>query len=180
MDRNRAVTGVSLKRLARLRVPLGFACAILAFWLARPTPASLAVGAVIATAGELVRIWAAGHIEKGREITRSGPYRYVRHPLYLGSSLMAAGFVIAARSVVVGVLVAAYIVVTLVAAIRTEEASLDQKFAGQYSAYRSGTAAPVQRHFSLSRAVANREYRSITGLAVGMIFLYLRAKGIVP
>lgn len=169
-----------MKRLARLRVPLGFACAIVAFWLARPTASSLAVGGLIATVGQMLRIWAAGHIEKGREITRSGPYRYVRHPLYLGSSLMALGFVIAALSVAVGVLVAAYMVVTLVAAIRTEEASLDEKFAGQYSAYRAGTASPVERRFSLSRAVANREYRSMTGLAVGMIFLYLRAKGIVP
>lgn len=174
------MNAVATKRLARLRVPLGFACAIVAFWLARPTASSLAIGALIATAGQLLRIWAAGHIEKGREITRSGPYRYVRHPLYLGSSLMAAGFVIAALSVVVGALVAAYMVVTLVAAIRTEEASLDEKFAGQYSAYRAGKAAPVVRRFSLSRAVANREYRSITGLAAGMIFLYLRAKGIVP
>src|SRR5262245_65680100 len=169
-----------MKRLARIRVPLGFACAVVAFWLARPTGSSLAVGALIATAGEWLRIWAAGHIEKGREITRSGPYRYVRHPLYLGSSLMALGFVIAARSIAVGVLVAAYMAVTLMAAIRTEEASLDEKFAGQYSAYRAGTAAPVERRFSLSRAVANREYRSMTGLAVGMIFLYLRARGIVP
>lgn len=169
-----------MKRLARIRVPLGFACAIVAFWLARPTAASLAVGALIASAGELLRIWAAGHIEKGREITRSGPYRYVRHPLYLGSSLMAAGFVIAAKSVVVGVLVAAYMVVTLVAAIRTEEASLDEKFAGQYSAYRAGTAAPVERRFSLSRAMINREYRAAAGLVVGLVALYLRAKGIVP
>ena len=91
-----------------------------------PWPSAL----VIATAGELLRIWAAGHIEKGREITRSGPYRYVRHPLYLGSSLMAIGFIIAARSVAVGVLVAAYMLITLLAAIRTEEASLDEKFAG--------------------------------------------------
>ena len=174
------MTSISMKRLARLRVPLGFACAVFAFWLARPTATSLAVGVFIATAGELLRIWAAGHIEKGREITRSGPYRYVRHPLYLGSSLMALGFIIAARSVAVGALVGVYMLLTLAAAIRTEEASLDEKFAGQYSAYRSGTAAPVDRQFSLSRAVANREYRSMTGLAAGMIFLYLRAKGIVP
>ena len=166
--------------LARLRVPLGFGCAIVAFWLARPTSTSLVIGAVIATAGELVRIWAAGHIEKGREITRSGPYRYVRHPLYLGSSLMALGFVVAARSIAVGILVGAYMVITLMAAIRTEEASLDRKFEGEYAAYRAGTAAPVARRFSMSRAVANREYRAMTGLAIGMIFLFLRAKGIVP
>ena len=50
-------------------------------------------GGAIATAGELLRIWAAGHIEKGREITRSGPYGFVRHPLYLGSTGIGLGFV---------------------------------------------------------------------------------------
>ncbi len=68
--------------LARRRVPLGFACAAAAVWLARPTPRSLAIGSAIAVAGELLRIWAAGHLEKGREVTVSGPYRFTRHPLY--------------------------------------------------------------------------------------------------
>ena len=76
---------------ARFRVPLGFACArrSRSGWRGRRAQ-SLLIGLVVALAGETLRIWAAGHIEKGREITRSGPYRYVRHPLYLGSSLMAS------------------------------------------------------------------------------------------
>ena len=161
--------------LARLRVPLGFACAVVAFWLARPTSSALVIGAVIATLGELLRIWAAGHIEKGREITRSGPYRYVRHPLYFGSSLMAVGFIVAARSIWVGVLVGVYMLITLLAAIRSEEAHLDEKFAGAYSAYRAGSAAPVERQFSLARAmVTNREYRAAAGLAIGLLWLYFR------
>ena len=44
-------------------------------YLARPTPRSLAIGGAIALVGEMVRIWAAGHLEKGREVTQSGPYR---------------------------------------------------------------------------------------------------------
>ena len=165
-----------LKVLARLRVPLGFAFAAVAFWLARPTPASLAIGLAVALAGQAIRIWAAGHIEKGREITRSGPYRFVRHPLYLGSSLMALGFVVAASSVLAAGIVAVYMAVTLMAAMRTEEATLDARFSGEYSAYRAGTAPPVQRRFSLARAFANREYRAVLGLAVGMAILYYRMR----
>ena len=33
-------------------------------------------GAVVALVGEALRIWAAGHLEKSREVTRSGPYRF--------------------------------------------------------------------------------------------------------
>ncbi|HYN08285.1 MAG TPA: isoprenylcysteine carboxylmethyltransferase family protein [Vicinamibacterales bacterium] len=161
--------------LTRLRVPLGFACAGIAFWLAHPRPLSVAAGMSVAAIGELVRLWAAGHIEKGREITRSGPYRLVRHPLYAGSAIMGIGFMIAARSLPAAIVVGVYLVVALVSAARAEEATLDARFAGEYSAYREGRAAPSDRPFSLARVKANREYRAVIGLVVGCVLLFLRS-----
>src|SRR5215204_3553417 len=108
--------------LARRRVAIGFAGAIAAIWLSHPTRRSLIIGSVVALAGELIRIWAAGHLEKGREVTMSGPYRLTRHPLYAGSTVIGIGFAIASASVIVGVLVLAYLGLTLSAAIATEEA----------------------------------------------------------
>ena len=165
-----------LKTLARFRVPLGFGFAAVAFWLARPTALSFALGMAVATGGEAVRVWASGHIDKGREVTRSGPYRWVRHPLYLGSSIMGVGFMIAARSLVVAAIVAVYLVATLLAAMRTEEATLDARFGGEYSAYREGRAPAVDRPFSLARAGANREYRAVVGLIVAMGLLWVRLR----
>jgi isoprenylcysteine carboxyl methyltransferase (ICMT) family protein YpbQ len=163
-----------MERLARYRVHLGFLAAIAALVLARPTLASWRSGLVIALVGECVRLWAAGHIEKGREITRSGPYRFVRHPLYLGSTLIGVGFSVAAWSVPVAVLCVVYLGVTLAAAVRTEEATLDARFAGAYSAYREGRATPVTRRFSWARVIANREYRAVTGLIAAFLYLYWR------
>lgn len=160
-----------LKRLARLRVPLGFLSAVAAFVLARPGWASWSAGLAVALAGEGVRVWAAGHIEKGREITSSGPYRFVRHPLYFGSVLLGAGFVIAAASLPVGILVTLYLAITITAAIRTEEAVLDERFAGAYSRYREGARPAVARPFSLARAIRNREYRAVAGLVAGFALL---------
>jgi len=162
--------------LARMRVPLGFVSAGLAFWLARPTLASLLAGGAIATIGEMLRIWASGHIEKGREVTRSGPYRFLRHPLYLGSAIIGVGFMVAANSLIVTAIVSAYLVITLVAAMRTEEATLDARFGGEYAAYREGRAAPVSRPFSSDRVMANKEYRAVVGLLVGFALLYLRGQ----
>ena len=48
-----------------------------------------------------MRVWAAGHLLKAREVTRSGPYRFVAHPLYLGSSLIGVGLAIGSGSTVV-------------------------------------------------------------------------------
>ena len=90
-----------LGRIARLRVPLGFAAGAVVLWLAEPTSRSLEIGGLIAMAGEAIRLWAAGHLEKGREVTTSGPYAFTRHPLYVGSSIIGIGLAIAcARTIV--------------------------------------------------------------------------------
>ena len=164
------------RRLAKLRVPLGYGLGVIALWLAEPTPRSLAIGAAIAAIGEALRIWAAGHLEKGREVTSSGPYRLTRHPLYAGSAIMGAGLAVAAHSVPVAIVVFAYLAITITAAIRSEEAHLTDKFGGEYPAYRDGRAAPaaVARRFSLERAMRNREYRALVGLAAVLLFLAAR------
>ena len=165
----------SMRRIARLRVPLGFLFGIVALVLARPTARTLVWGAVVAIAGELVRIWAAGHLEKGREVTRSGPYRFSRHPLYVGSTLIGIGLAIASNNVWVAALVIAYLSVTLTAAIRTEEAHLTEKFGAAYPDYRAGRGPGVERSFSLSRALrTNREYRATIGVVVVLAILLLR------
>lgn len=165
-----------LKLLARYRVTLGFVVGVICFALARPTWTTFLYGAAIAIPGELLRLWAAGHIDKGREITRTGPYRFVRHPLYLGSTIMALGFAVASGSIVVVVLVLAYMGATLAAAMLTEERALDEKFQGAYSAYREGRAEAVERPFTWARVVANREYRAATGLVLGLTVLMVLLK----
>jgi protein-S-isoprenylcysteine O-methyltransferase Ste14 len=163
--------GSLTRRLARWRVPLGYLLGLAAFWFASPTPRSLAIGIAIAASGEAMRIWAAGHLEKGREVTTTGPYSLTRHPLYVGSTIMGAGLVVAAHSVAVAILVFGYLAVTITAAIRSEEAHLTDKFGGHYPAYRDGTAARSDRRFSVARAVRNREYRALLGLAAAMALL---------
>ena len=165
-----------LKWLARRRVFLGFIAGVIAIWLAQPTQRSLAIGSAIALAGETIRIWAAGHLEKGREVTMSGPYRLTRHPLYFGSTLIGVGLVVAAANVWVAVLVLGYLVVTLTAAIRTEEAHLTEKFGAAYPDYRAGRTPGARRAFSLDRALrTNREYRSAIGVLVVLSVLSLKA-----
>jgi len=171
--------------LARRRVALGFVVAVAAAAVARPTWGTWWMGLAVAAAGEALRVWAAGHLEKGREVTRSGPYRLMRHPLYVGSSVLAAGIVIASRSLILGVLAALYMGTTIAAAIRTEEAFLRKSFGDTYDRYarsssmridEPGQAAPVDpgRRFSLSRAVRNREYRAVFGLLAGFALLALK------
>src|SRR3989441_4739636 len=82
----------------RIRVPLSFAFAIAYIWLAHPTRTSLLTGALLLVPGLVLRAVASGHVQKDRELTTSGPYAYTRNPLYLGSLIMAFGFVVAAQN----------------------------------------------------------------------------------
>ena len=160
------------RRIARYRVRLGFPCAALALWLAQPSPQSLAAGAIVATAGELLRIWAAGHLVKSREVTASGPYRFTRHPLYLGSTLIGIGFAVASRRWIPALLVLGYMAITLTSAMSSEERHLTEKFGAAYPDYREGRGPTVSRRFSLSRAIGNREYKAVLGLLVVLALLW--------
>jgi protein-S-isoprenylcysteine O-methyltransferase Ste14 len=168
--------------LARFRVALGFVFGVLVLILARPNKESLTIGMSIAACGEAIRVWAAGHLRKSREVTVSGPYRWVAHPLYVGSAVMGAGLAVASASVLVAALIAIYLVATLTAAIKNEEAFLRRTFGDQYDLYRSGVeakrrerSAASQRRFSVEQAIANREYRAIAGLGVAILLLIWKA-----
>jgi len=168
--------------LARFRVALGFVFGVLVLVLAQPTRQSLLIGMSVAAGGEAIRIWAAGHLRKSREVTVSGPYRWVAHPLYVGSSVMGIGLAIAAGSLVVAALIAVYLLATLTAAIKSEEAFLRRTFGDQYDLYRSGVEArrrerrgASRRAFSLGQAMANREYRAVAGLVIALLLLIWKA-----
>ena len=170
----------ALTRVARLRVPLGFVFGAIALWLAQPTIRTLAVGTTIACLGEALRIWAAGHINKSREVTTTGPYRWFAHPLYVGSMVMGIGLAVASNSLAVYLVIALYLGVAIGAAARVEEAFLRRTFGDEYDRYRSRPAgvaandAGSTRRFAIGRAIRNREYRAVIGLVLAMTLLLLK------
>jgi len=181
VDAGRPYASVMVAALARLRVALGWVFGALVLVLAQPTSTSLAIGMSIAACGEALRVWAAGHLNKAREVTTSGPYRWVGHPLYVGSTIMGAGLAVACASVPVAALIGVYLATTVTAAIASEEAYLRRAFGEQYDLYKQGVAAKrasagaVARRFSLRLAIANREYRAVVGLAIVILLLALKA-----
>lgn len=135
----------------RIRVPLGFVFAAAFMWLARPTFASIAIGSGVAFAGLCIRALASGHVEKNEVLATSGPYAHTRNPLYLGSIVLAAGFLIAGRSWWLPLIAAAILLVIYVPVIRSEEAFLRERFP-EFDDY----AAQVPRLFPRPRAYQRR------------------------
>jgi len=112
----------------RIRVPLGFAFAVIYLWLAHPTPRSIVAGICVTIVGLLTRAVASGHVKKNEELTTSGPYAYTRNPLYLGSLVLAIGFVVASRSWIIAAIAGALLFVIYLPVISGEENFLRARF----------------------------------------------------
>lgn len=112
----------------RIRVPLGFAFAVLYFWLAKPSVQSILLGAALVIPGLVIRALASGHLQKNEQLATGGPYAYIRNPLYLGSLILSVGFALAARSwwIVAGIVILFFVIYLPV--IRSEEAFLRERF----------------------------------------------------
>ncbi len=80
------------------RVPL-FIGAILLVLFAKPNFTGILIGIILIFIGEGIRIWAAGHLQKNEVLTISGPYSYVKNPLYIGTILITTGFCILADNI---------------------------------------------------------------------------------
>ena len=122
--------------------------------------------------------WAAGHLEKDRRLAETGPYAYVRNPLYLGTLVVAAGFVVASRRWALAALFTAAFVLIYLPAIQLEEQHLRDLFP-EFAAYArrvpalwpSFRTALVSKHFRWSLYVYNREYQALLGFLAGCAWL---------
>ena len=169
---------------SRLRVPFGYLLGIVVVALAHPTSASLAAGGAIAAAGEAIRLWASGHIDKTRALATGGPYAHTRNPLYLGSFVMAIGVAVAAASPWVALAVAVYFAAFYPSVMHEEAAFLRGRFPEEYAAWaadvplfllRLTPAGPRATRFEWSRVRRNREWQ--TALALPLVAAVLWARG---
>lgn len=163
--------------LQRIRVPLGFAIAIVLVVLARPTPISLAIGSTLILLGILLRGWAAGYIHKFERLAVTGPYSFTRNPLYLGSFLLAAGFGIAAGVWWLALIVGALYLCIYYPVMRVEEGDLRTRFGGEFEEYAANVPLFFPRFTSWKRMVPgfdfqlylkHREYQAAIGAVVAI------------
>ncbi len=164
----------------RIRVPLGFAYALLFLYLARPRPGYFSVGILLAGIGITLRVWASGYLNKGKELATSGPYSWTRNPLYLGSFIMGLGFTVAAASLWLTILFLMLFVAVYLPVMKREEQELTRAFGPEYTLYRDSVALflpfglpahdqPKAAHsartgnFQWEKVVSNREYNAVIG-----------------
>jgi len=168
--------------VARLRVPGGFVLVAAFLWLSAPSWTSLARGLPISVTGLAIRAWAAGHLEKNTSLTDSGPYAWVRNPLYLGTLAVAMGLVVASRRWELGVLFSAVFLLIYLPVVELEEQHLGRLFPA-YAEYSRRVPKLVPRPptvrgarpFRWSLYRHNREYQALLGFLAGAALLCWKA-----
>jgi protein-S-isoprenylcysteine O-methyltransferase Ste14 len=166
-------------------VRLGFVYLFVALLVAfsRPTPLLFFLGTILVVAGEVLRIWASGHLVKSVELIDSGPYAFTQNPLYLGRFLILTGFCFMARSryflnwIALALGYAVFFGYYIPRKLRVEGARLQKMHGGAFLHYRA--SVPIlfpsftrypgkQTRWSLARSVGNQEYLVATGVSVAL------------
>lgn len=106
-------------------------------------PSIALVGALVVAAGEAIRLWAVLHIgaisrtrsDRLGPLVASGPFAYVRNPLYLGNILLWTGFAIAARLVWLAPIVVLLLALEYHAIVTWEEQLLTSRIGEPYARY---------------------------------------------
>jgi protein-S-isoprenylcysteine O-methyltransferase Ste14 len=121
---------------------------VLVLILARPNRLSILIGSIIVFAGEGIRVWASGHLIRNNEVTTSGPYAYLRDPLYLGRALLLIGFCIMAWGynwIILVLGLGVFFFNYMPRKYRKEMARLEDLFGEEYRAYASYTHSLLPR-----------------------------------
>jgi protein-S-isoprenylcysteine O-methyltransferase Ste14 len=141
--------------LYQLPVIAGFCCFILPvrrLALRAPLfsdhPLCWEIGTVLLAAGMAISIWARVELGRnwsnvitvkvGHELIQSGPYRWVRHPIYTGILLAVIGSALA-QDLRTGVAAVALVFLGFWIKLRREEAWMRGQFGAQYEAYAART-----------------------------------------
>jgi hypothetical protein len=163
--------------VARLRVPSGFLIVFVFGWFSRPTVESLWLGLPVAVGGPAGARMGGGVSRQESAARHLGTVCVYAQPALLGTLLVAAGLVIAARSVWLGVLFASVFLfvylpvirvggaapappVSRVRTLRAEVPILWPRFGGS-----RGNA------FRLALYWKNQEYQAALGLLAGALYL---------
>lgn len=141
-------------------------------------------GLTVIALGLMVRFWAAGYIKKIRKLTTSGPYAFVRNPLYVGNFLMGLGFCLFVKNIYISLIYITIFTFFYVGTMKKEEILLTELFGQDYVDYKKSVPAFFPRitpykskdpiRFSLAQAHFNGELIRVlvTGILLCLVYFF--------
>jgi protein-S-isoprenylcysteine O-methyltransferase Ste14 len=173
--------------LSRWRIDLATVLAVPVFALAHPNHATIAWASPLLVAGVAIRVWARGHLERRARLTRTGPYAWVRHPLYVGSFLVGIALTLMTREPLLPPVFALLFVVGYWPKAIREEAYQRERWGAEWEEYAAAVGAVVPRlrpvaaapppdaTFAWRRVLRHREWKTLLGVAAAVGWLLFRA-----
>jgi len=145
--------------------------------LAKPTLASLLMGALIVLLGELGRTWSSGYIDKNAKLATAGPYRFTRNPLYLFNTVIFIGFCVMAYNPWAAVLGMMAHAVIYHPTMRKEAAHVSGIFGDEYRDWAKvvpmflpkWTNYPSQGAYSWALVKQHREHKNAAAMLAGVL-----------
>lgn len=189
------------------RLALSYTGLVLLIYFAEPTPVSIAIGIVPIVLGQALRVWAAGHLIKNKRLTTTGPYAYVKNPLYVGAITILIGFCIVGmppwnlelswsnrRLILYILFLAAFFLYYMPRKMKIEGDRLRKIYGDDYTRYEESVPDMIPQlrpyrsgddtQWTWKQTVDNSEHGTIMSLGVGMILIllvtWLKQTGVLP
>jgi len=179
------------------RLALCYTGILILIYFSKPTPRAVGLGLVFIAAGQLLRVWSAGHLVKNKRLTTTGPYAYVKNPLYLGAITIVMGFCIVGmppwnlhltwrdpRLILYLVFLAAFFLYYMPRKMKIEGDRLRAIYGEAYTRYDKSVPDMLPRltpyrsgddtRWSWAQTVDNSEHGTIMSLGVGLALIVLR------
>jgi len=177
-----------LKKVTIKTLPV-YLLAVFLLVTARPRMDFFTLGLLLVVLGEGLRIWATGHLQKNQDVTTTGPYAYVKNPLYLGTFLLMVGFCVMANQFLLMVVGAGVFIFYYAPYKKRKEADrLAQRFGQAWMDYEASVPdywprwTPYEHRgrgrWNIYLFLTNSEHETLLVVLVGIAALSL--KGLIP
>jgi len=144
-------------------------------------------GAALYALGLAGRVWSSGFLVKNDALTTTGPYGYVRNPIYVSNLLLGASLILMSGLYWTALLLVLLYAACYVPGMRVEEENLRRRFGDAFDRYARSVPLIAPRARSGAgygggrwAAAAYRENREVwvtAGLLIGMAVVIWRRLG---
>ncbi|HDZ76606.1 MAG TPA: isoprenylcysteine carboxylmethyltransferase family protein [Candidatus Omnitrophica bacterium] len=176
-------------RWFKLRFAILYPFGVLAVLFGNSDDDSIMAGIWFIIVGLLIRLWANGYAVKMEKLTVSGPYAFVRHPLYLGTMFLMVGFIIMLRFYYIGIFFISVMSIVYYKTIKKEEMWLEDIFKQKYRNYKRNVPAILPRimpyrgsekwPFSFKRLMRSKEYKVLFWMVIVIIAFHLKGEFVI-
>lgn len=115
------------------------------------TPWWIALGTPFVLIGIAIHLWAKGCLHQDREVTTAGPYRFVRHPFYLGNAFLDLGIAVMSGWWLLQFALPIWWLAIYIPTMRNEEATMTVLFGDAYTVYRERVPLLIPHRWPLPK-----------------------------